>query len=141
MTVTRKKILVLCTGNSCRSQMAEGYLRYFAGDRVEVHSAGVAPHGIHPRTIAIMSEDGLNIADHTSDHVDSYKDTAFDLVLTVCDHASEQCPVFHAGAVKLHQSFSDPALASGSDEEITLQFRLVRDQIKEYCRRLAEQYL
>ncbi len=141
MTTTRRKILVLCTGNSCRSQMAEGYLRYFAGNRADIYSAGTAPHGVHPRAVTVMSEDGLDISGHTSDHVDACIGIDFDFVLTVCDHAREQCPVFPTNAVRIHHSFSDPAHAHGSDQEIAEQFRLVRDQIKEYCRQFSEKHL
>src|ERR1044071_873434 len=87
-----KKILVLCTGNSCRSQIAEGYLRYFSGEKADIYSAGIETHGVNPRAIATMLEDGIDISGHTSNNVDEYRDIAFDYVLTVCDNAKESCP-------------------------------------------------
>jgi arsenate reductase len=128
-----KKILVLCTGNSCRSQIAEGYLRYFAGDIASVWSAGVETHGVNPQAIAIMQEDGIDITSHTSNHIDEYAGIDFDFVITVCDHAKERCPYFPTHAVKFHYNFPDPAKAIGSEEEITDEFRRVRGMIKTYC--------
>lgn len=129
-----KKILVLCTGNSCRSQIAEGYLRHFAGDKAVVYSAGVETHGVNPRAITIMQEDGIDISQHTSNNMDEYRDIDFDFVITVCDNAKERCPFFPSKAQKFHHNFPDPAKATGSEEEIMAQFRAVRDEIKEYCR-------
>jgi len=129
-----KKVLVLCTGNSCRSQIAEGYLRYFAKDKAEIFSAGIETHGVNPRAIATMEEDGIDISKHTSDNMDEYKDVDFDLVLTVCDNAKERCPFFPGKAQKIHHNFPDPAKAVGTEEEILQQFRAVRQLIKEYCR-------
>ncbi|HEU4470458.1 MAG TPA: arsenate reductase ArsC [Flavisolibacter sp.] len=128
-----KKILVLCTGNSCRSQMAEGYLRYFAGGRAEVYSAGVETHGVNPKAIAIMKEDGIDISAHTSNHMDEYRHLSFDYVITVCDNAKESCPYFPAGAKSFHHNFPDPAKASGTEEEVREQFRTVRNQIRSYA--------
>lgn len=133
-----KKILVLCTGNSCRSQIAQGYLRHFARGRAEVYSAGVETHGVNPRAIAIMKEDGIDIAGHTSNNVDEYRDIAFDFVITVCDNARERCPYFPTDAQKFHYNFPDPAKAAGSEEEIMAAFRAVREQIKEYSREFIE---
>jgi len=130
----RKNILVICTGNSCRSQMAEGYLRYFAGDRAEVYSAGIDPHGVDPRAIAIMREDGIDISDHTSNHVDEYMHMIVDFVITVCDNAKESCPYFPAFIKTFHCDFSDPSKSNGTEEEVIHQFRKVRESIKEYCR-------
>jgi arsenate reductase len=129
-----KKILVLCTGNSCRSQMAEGYLKYFAGDKAEVYSAGIEVHGVNPKAIAIMKDQPIHISSHTSNHVDEYKDINFDFILTVCDHAKENCPYFPSKAKKFHQNFPDPAKAKGTVEEITNEFRRVRDIIKKYSK-------
>lgn len=129
-----KKILVLCTGNSCRSQIAEGYLRYFAKDKATVYSAGIETHGVNPKAIAIMKEDGIDISHHTSNNVDEYKNIDFDLVITVCDNAKENCPYFPTKAKKFHYNFPDPAKTKGSDEEITNEFRRVRRLIKEYCK-------
>ncbi|GEP98523.1 arsenate reductase ArsC [Chitinophaga cymbidii] len=127
-----KKILVLCTGNSCRSQIAEGYLRHFAGDAAEVYSAGVETHGVNPRAIATMAEDGIDISGHTSNNISEYTDIDFDYVVTVCDHAKERCPVFPSRAEKFHENFPDPAKATGTEEEITEQFREVRQIIRNY---------
>lgn len=128
-----KKILVLCTGNSCRSQIAEGYLRRFSGDKAVVYSAGVETHGVNPKAIKIMAEDGIDISDHTSNNIDEYTKIDFDFVITVCDNAKERCPYFPTNAKKFHHNFPDPAKASGSDEEVKAEFRAVREMIKEYC--------
>lgn len=127
-----KKILVLCTGNSCRSQIAEGYLRYFAGDKAEVYSAGVETHGVNPRAIATMAEDGIDISAHTSNNITEYRNIPFDYVITVCDNAKERCPFFPTTARKFHENFPDPAKATGTEEEIMQQFRTVRQIIKDY---------
>lgn len=134
------KILVLCTGNSCRSQIAEGYLRYFGGEKVDVYSAGVETHGVNPRAIETMQADGIDISSHTSNNMSEYLDIDFDLILTVCDHALERCPVFPSKATKIHNNFFDPAKATGSEEEVVEQFARVRDQIKTYCRSVVEKY-
>ena len=136
-----KKILVLCTGNSCRSQIAEGYLRHFANGNAEVYSAGVETHGVNPKAIAIMQEDGIDISNHTSNNIDEYFDIDFDFVITVCDNAKERCPFFPTKAKKFHHNFSDPSKATGTDEEINEQFRQVRQQIKEYCERFVAENL
>ena len=136
-----KKILVLCTGNSCRSQIAEGYLRHFANGNAEVYSAGVETHGVNPKAIAIMQEDSIDISNHTSNNIDEYFDIDFDFVITVCDNAKERCPFFPTKAKKFHHNFSDPAKATGTDEEINEQFRQVRQQIKEYCERFVAENL
>jgi len=136
-----KKVLVLCTGNSCRSQIAEGYLRHFANGKAEIYSAGIETHGVNPKAIQTMREDGIDISCHTSNNLNEYRDTAFDFVLTVCDKANENCPYFPSNAMKLHHNFPDPAKASGSKEEIEQQFRNVREQIKRYCQDFVAQYL
>ncbi|RYY68060.1 MAG: arsenate reductase ArsC [Chitinophagaceae bacterium] len=128
-----KKILVLCTGNSCRSQIAEAYLRHFAGHKAEVYSAGVETHGVNPRAIKIMGEDGIDISHHTSNKVLEYKDIDFDYVITVCDNARERCPNFPTNAKKIHYSFPDPAKATGTEQQIMQQFREVRNMIRKYC--------
>jgi arsenate reductase (thioredoxin) len=128
------RILVLCTGNSCRSQIAHGYLQHFGGCAVEVLSAGVETHGVNPRAIAIMNEDGIDISHHTSNNVDEYRDLAFDHVITVCDNAKERCPWFPTTAQKHHFNFTDPAKVTGTEEEIVRAFRQVRDEIKAYCK-------
>ena len=134
-------ILVLCTGNSCRSQLAEGYLKYFAGDKANIYSAGIETHGVNPRAIATMKEDGIDISNHTSNNVDEYADIDFDYVITVCDNAKEACPVFPSKAKKLHFNFPDPAKAQGSEEEIKTQFRAVREMIKTYIKDFVENNL
>lgn len=133
----KKNILVLCTGNSCRSQLAEGYLRHFHGHKANIYSAGVETHGVNPRAIQTMLEDGIDISAHTSNHVDEYLQIPFDLVLTVCDHASERCPIFPSTAMRIHHNFSDPAKATGSEEEIREAFRRVREEIKLFCKDLV----
>lgn len=128
-----KRILVLCTGNSCRSQIADGYLKHFAGNKAEVYSAGVETHGVNPRAIAIMKEDGIDISNHTSNNIDEYMGIHFDFIITVCDNAKERCPYFPSNAVKFHHNFPDPAKAQGTEEEIVTEFRKVREMIKQYC--------
>jgi len=131
--VMSKKILVLCTGNSCRSQIAEGYLRHFAKEKAEIYSAGVETHGVNPRANATMKEDGIDISIHTSNNIEDYKNIDFDFVITVCDNAKERCPYFPTNAKKFHYNFPDPAKASGNEDEILEEFRKVRAQIKSYC--------
>ncbi|GAB4039993.1 MAG: arsenate reductase ArsC [Spirosoma sp.] len=125
-----KKILVLCTGNSARSQLAQGYLQYFAGDRAEILSAGVNPKGVNPLAIQVMAEDGIDISHHTSNHADEYVHIPFDYVITVCDNAREQCPFFPTVGERIHQSFPDPGHTPG--EDALTSFRRVRDLIKTY---------
>jgi arsenate reductase len=136
-----KKILVLCTGNSCRSQLAEGYLRHFAKNKAEIYSAGVETHGVNPRAIATMQEDGIDISGHTSNNMEEYRDIDFDYVITVCDNAKERCPYFPNKALKFHHNFPDPAKATGSEEAIMEQFRQVRTQIKQYCSDFIQQHI
>jgi arsenate reductase len=128
-----KNILVLCTGNSCRSQLAEGYLRHFAGDKANVYSAGVETHGLNPRAIATMKEDGIDISGHSSNNILEYTGVEFDYVITVCDNAKERCPYFPSNAQKFHYNFPDPAKATGTEAEIEKAFNEVRDMIKVYC--------
>lgn len=129
----KKKILVLCTGNSCRSQIAHGYLQHFGGDKVEVYSAGVETHGVNPKAIETMKVDGIDISNHTSNNVLEYQGIDFDFVITVCDNAKERCPYFPSKAIKFHYNFPDPAKAVGTDEEVKLEFERVRNLIKNYC--------
>jgi arsenate reductase len=133
-----KNILVLCTGNSCRSQLLHGYLQQLLGEQARVYSAGVEVHGLNPRAVRVMAEDSVDISQHTSNHVEEYTQVPFDYVLTVCDHANEICPVFPSSAQKLHHNFPDPAKATGSEEEIMQQFRRVRGQVKQYAQEFAE---
>jgi len=136
-----KKILVLCTGNSCRSQIAEGYLRYFAQNKAEIYSAGVETHGVNPKAIKTMADDGIDISKHTSNNINEYNTIDFDYVLTVCDHAKERCPFFPMVAKKFHYNFPDPAKATGSEAEINNAFTEVRNLIKEYCKKFVEDNL
>lgn len=129
----RKKILVLCTGNSCRSQIAHGYLQLFGGDKVEVYSAGVETHGVNPKAIATMQDDGIDISSHTSNNVLEYQGIEFDFVITVCDNAKERCPYFPSKAIKFHYNFPDPAKAIGADDQVKKEFERVRNLIKNYC--------
>jgi arsenate reductase len=140
----KQTVLILCTGNSARSQMAEGLLRHDSGDRFEVFSAGVSPTRVRPEAIAVMRELGIDLSAHHSKHVDEFASQNFDYVLTVCDHARELCPVFPGGTKTIHHSFVDPADfddSEGSSEEARLSeeerlavFRKVRDQIRDYLR-------
>ena len=136
-----KKVLVLCTGNSCRSQIAEAYLRYFAGEKAAIYSAGVETHGVNPRAISTMKEDGIDITQHTSNNIDEYVNIDFDFVITVCDNAKERCPFFPTKAKKFHQNFPDPAKATGTEEAILEQFREVRQIIKSYSQQFASENL
>lgn len=135
------KILVLCTGNSCRSQIAEGYLTYYAGEEVTVYSAGIETHGVNPKAIQVMGEDHIDISHHTSNHVDEYLNITFDHVITVCDNANEACPFFPGNVKRYHYNFPDPAKARGSEEEIITEFRRVRDLIKVYAADFVKQHL
>ena len=136
-----KNILVLCTGNSCRSQIAEGYLRHFAGEKAEIYSAGIETHGVNPRAISIMKEDGIDISKHTSNNIDEYLDIDFDFVITVCDNAKEHCPVFPTKAKKFHYNFPDPAKSKGTEEEVLEEFRQVRQMIKDYSKQFVSDNL
>jgi arsenate reductase len=137
--VDKKRVLILCTGNSARSQMAEGLLRHDAGDRFEVESAGTKPSAVRPEAMAAMRELGIESGGHRSKHVDEFEGHYFDYVITVCDNAKETCPVFFGAAKRLHRSFEDPPPASvGSDEERMTIFRRVRDQLRDYLREFAQ---
>ncbi|MCL6296289.1 arsenate reductase ArsC [Jejuia spongiicola] len=137
-----KNILVLCTGNSCRSQMAHGYLNHFLDNRaVKVYSAGIETHGLNPGALAIMKEDGLNIDHHTSNHVDEYAEVDFDYIITVCDHANENCPYIPSkNAKRLHHNFYDPSKLEGTDEEKHAAFLKARNEIKDYFKNFVEEY-
>ncbi|MDE0040145.1 MAG: arsenate reductase ArsC [Gammaproteobacteria bacterium] len=130
------RILVICTGNRARSQMAHGWLRHLGGERVEVESAGTAPKGVHPVAIKVMAEVGIDISAHTSDHVDDYLDDDFDLVVTVCDQAKDACPTFPGAKQTLHQAFEDPDYPWLDDEEFAAVFRRIRDAVGAFSRDL-----
>ena len=133
-----KNILVVCTGNSCRSQMAEGYLRFFAAGTARIYSAGIETHGVNPKAIQVMAEDGIDISNHTSNNVEEYVNIPFDYVITVCDNANENCPYLPGNFTRFHHNFPDPAKAKGSPEEVIGEFRRVRDLIKDYCKNLLK---
>lgn len=134
-------ILVLCTGNSCRSQIAHGYLQQFADHRAKVYSAGIETHGVNPKAIQVMAEDGIDISKHTSNNVNEYLSIPFDYVITVCDNASENCPYFPGNVQRFHYNFPDPAKATGTPEEVINEFRRVRDMIKVYSLDFVNQHL
>ena len=136
-----KNILVLCTGNSCRSQIAHGFLASMTMGKANVYSAGVETHGVNPKAIATMKEIGIDISSHTSNNIAEYFVVNFDYVITVCDNAKERCPYFPTKAVKLHYNFPDPAKAIGTEDEINEQFRSVRAMIKTYCEKFVEEYI
>ena len=135
----RKQVLILCTGNSARSQMAEGLLREMAGDRFEVESAGVAPTRVRPEAIEAMREVGIDISQQRSKSVDEFAGREFDYVITVCDNANEQCPVFPGRTERIHWSFDDPAAVEGDDETRLSAFRRVRDEIQQRLRQFGEE--
>ena len=134
----KKRVLILCTGNSARSQMAEGLLRHDAGERFDVESAGTKPGIVRPEAIAAMKELGIDISGHRSKHVDEFEGQKFDYVITVCDNAKESCPVFFGAAKRLHQSFDDPAALNGSEEERLVLFRRVRGELRAYLADFAK---
>jgi len=131
-------ILVLCTGNSCRSQMAHGYLAHFLGRHAAVYSAGIETHGVNPDAISIMLEDGLDISHHSSNLVTEYGHLNFELMLSVCDHAKEHCPWMPGDSLRLHRNFSDPSKATGSKEARHQAFTFTRNEVREYCRNLVQ---
>ena len=127
----RKRVLILCTGNSARSQIAEGLLRHDAGDRFEVASAGVEPTQVRPLAIRVMNEIGIDIRDQRSKSVDEFAGQNFDYVITVCDNANQQCPMFPGNTQRIHWSIEDPAAATGSAEEQLKVYQRVRDELRE----------
>lgn len=134
----KKRVLILCTGNSARSQMAEGLLRHDTGDRFDVFSAGTKPSRVRPEAITVMRELGIDLSGHRSKSVDEFAGQPFDYVLTVCDNAKESCPVFPGKAIAIHHNFQDPAAAEGSEQERLVVFRRIRDEIRRYLRRFPE---
>lgn len=130
--MSKKKVLVLCTGNSCRSHMAEGMINHFLGDTWEAVSAGTQPSGyVHPLAIKAMAEVGIDISHHTSKTADQFRDAPLDVAITVCDDAAENCPVWLGQGRRVHISFPDPAAATGTEAEKMAVFRQVRDGIRE----------
>ena len=136
--MNKKRVLILCTGNSARSQMAEGLLRDLAGDKFEVESAGTIASFVRPQAIAAMAEIGIDISAHRSKCLDEFLDTEFEYVITVCDNANESCPVFPGNARRIHWSFDDPAEVKGDDEDVAEVFRRVRNEISERLRSFVE---
>ena len=133
------RILVICTGNRARSQMAHGWLQHLGSRDIAVESAGTAPKGVHPLAVLVMGEVGIDLTAHTSDHVDCYVDQDFDLVITACDSAREQCPVFPGAKRTLHRAFEDPDRPELSERELTDVFRRSRNDIGRFCRELLAQ--
>ena len=136
-----KNVLVLCTGNSCRSQIADGYLKEFSPEGTNIYSAGVETHGVNPKAIETMKNDGVDITSNTSNNIDEYFDVQFDYIITVCDNAKERCPYFPSDAFKFHKNFPDPAGATGTENEINTEFDRVRDMVKAYCKEFVSAYL
>jgi arsenate reductase len=135
----RLKVLFLCTGNACRSQMAEGWARHLKGDSIDAFSAGIAPHGLDPRAVRVMAEAGVDISGHRSKHVDDLAGQPFDYVVTVCDHANEHCPIFPGATRRVHVSFEDPprlARNARSEQEALAHYRRVRDGIRAFIETL-----
>ena len=133
--MAKQKILFLCTGNACRSQMAEGWAKKLKADTIEAYSAGVEPHGMNARAVKVMAEAGVDLSGHHSKHLDELKDVPFDYVVTVCDHASETCPVFPGKLKRVHVGFDDPprlAKDAKSEQEALGHYRRVRDEIREF---------
>lgn len=136
-----KNILVLCTGNSCRSQMAHGYLANLLGVNAKVYSAGIETHGLNPGAVATMQREAIDISLHTSNHVDEYKSIAWDFIITVCDHAYENCPFIAAPKAKrLHHNFYDPSKFVGSEEDTKAEFDKARNQIKAYVTQFVAEH-
>ncbi len=137
----KTRVLFLCTGNSCRSQMAEGWAKHLKGDMIEAHSAGVEPHGMNARAVAVMNEAGVDLASHRSKHVNELKDVPLDYVVTVCGHANETCPVFSGSTKVVHVGFDDPPLlakGAASEDDALKHYRRVRDEIRAFIETLPE---
>ena len=140
-TARKTRILFLCTGNSCRSQMAEGWARHLKGDQIEAYSAGIEMHGLNPDAVRVMSEAGVDISGHRSKHLDELQDHRFDYVVTVCDHASEHCPIFPGRSKLVHRAFDDPpglARDARSEKEALDLYRRVRDEIRAFVESLPD---
>ena len=141
MSSDKLKILFLCTGNACRSQMAEGWTRHLKGDRIDVWSAGIETHGLDQKAVKVMAEAGVDISGHRSKHLNEVIDIPFDVVITVCDRARESCPLFPRPVKKVHAGFDDPPALSKnakSEEEALNYYRRVRDEIREFVEKLPE---
>ena len=132
-----KKVLILCTGNSCRSQIADAWLKNFTSDNVEIYSAGTKPEKVNPYSVKVMDLEGINISENTSNNVDEYKDIKFDFVITVCDNAKELCPVFPSSNV-IHKSFPDPAKSRGKEAELMKVYSQVSSNLKKFMEQFAK---
>jgi arsenate reductase len=133
-----KKVLILCTGNSCRSQMADAWLKYFTSDNIEVYSAGTKPEKVNPYAVKVMDLEGIDISSNTSNNVDEYKDIEFDYVITVCDNAKEICPIFSFSVQMIHSSFPDPAKAKGTEEELIKVYSEVSGDLKKFMEQFSK---
>ncbi|MHC4119492.1 MAG: arsenate reductase ArsC [Planctomycetota bacterium] len=136
--VERTKVLFVCTGNACRSQMAEGWARHLKSDVIEAHSAGVCPAWVSSRATRVMGEAGVDISSHKSQHVHDFAEIEFDYVITLCDNARKQCPVFAGDARLVHRAFDDPVMMRGTDDVIMAAFRVARDEIRAFVETLPE---
>ncbi len=135
-----KNVLVLCTGNSCRSQIAEGFLRHYLDESFIVYSAGLEKHGLNPNSVRVMNEVGIDISHHTSNTIEELSESNFDYVITVCDNARENCPYYPANTMMIHQTFTDPSHMEGSLEEKNESFRICRDAIGYFCKDFAKKH-
>jgi len=141
MNTRKLRVLFLCTGNSCRSQMAEGWARQLKGDVIEPYSAGIETHGLNPRAVQVMAEAGVDISGHRSKHVGELKGLTFDYVITVCGHANEHCPLFAGAAKRVHVGFDDPprlAKDAKTEDEALAHYRRVRDEIRAFVEQLPD---
>jgi len=136
-----KNVLVLCTGNSCRSQIAEGWIRYYAGNEANVFSAGIEAHGLNRYAVKVMADAVIDISKQKSKTVNDLPDIEFDYIITLCDDAKEKCPFFPGKGLKLHKSFPDPAIFTGTEEEILKQFADLREMIEDYCFDFVHTYI
>lgn len=139
--MAKMKILFLCTGNSCRSQMAEGWAKHLKSDCIKPYSAGIETHGLNPNAVKVMAEAGVDISDHKSQRLDEFKDVRFDYVITVCGHANESCPMFNGKTKVVHVGFDDPpklAQQAATEQDALNCYRKVRDQIKEFVQKLPD---
>lgn len=132
-----KNLIILCTGNSCRSQIADGYFKHLASDQFNVYSAGIETHGVNPRAIKVMAEEGIDLSSNTSNNITEYLDIHFDYIITVCDHAQENCPYIPGTGERIHHNFPDPAKATGSEEEILDSFRSTQKLIKKFTQKFV----
>lgn len=136
----KKNILILCGGNSCRSQMAEGFLKFYACREANIYSAGLETKGIHPQAVAVMAEEGIDLRSHSCNHVDDYKNLHFDYVITVCE-LDERCPVFPQNTQQFHYNFPDPTQTAGAGADLDEAFRQVRNQIKTFAQNFVATHI